>query len=510
MIGSHRRRCAAPLRCRDDCGFLPLALLLILVSMSMSALLAPVVVGQIVNTRTASERTLALRTAQAGIHIAMGQLRAAADNSGTGDPLRLPAGPFTGSIGPHGNQRYQVAITYRDLDGNTLTSPLQTQPASAVLVSTGITAASGVFGPGTLNSRTMQAIYTFRVSNQNIPGGQIHVRSSTVDLCLDAGTAQPSAGTVTTMQRCSGSPAQQIWAYNSDLTIALVSSKTGSNPLGMCLDAGFPHTSGAQVKLQKCSEASPAAPRQQWSSNDSANLMGTSDGATLDGYCFNVNNPDASGSLVVLSNSRCYGNYDNVQTFQPDPGVGAGAAGAATKQLVNYQQFGRCLDVTDQYTGSAYLIAWPCKQAPNAANVTWNQKWTLPAINATTRVGTGRIYITVNGGDYCLRTPGTTAWGAYPVLVACSPSSGAANLIWTVYGSTGTYTTSHQIVDNTGLCLTPTNPALTPTEVYNGAWYTGPPISRIVMRTCDGSAWQKWNAPPDLSRPLPLTQIHER
>jgi hypothetical protein len=337
-----------------DGGSMPLAMLLILVGSSLSALLVPIVVNQLSATRTSSERTLALHAAEAGIHTAMGQFRAAADSTGAGDSTRLPAGPLTGSISPDGRQRYQVTITYRTLDGNTLTMPLAGQPASAVLVSTGVAAATGSFGVGTAGTRTLQATYT----------------------------------------------------------------------------------------------------------------------------------------------------------FQPYTAVGTGAAGAATRQLVNFKQFGRCL-VTVNYTGSSYLIAWPCQQAPNAADVSWDQKWSLPTVSATTRTGTARIYTTLDGVDYCLRSPGTTA-GAYPAVSACSSSSIAATMTWTVYGATGTYATSYQIVDSAGLCLAPVDPAVSPTEVYNDVWYTGPPVSRIVMQTCDGSAWQKWDAPPDLSGPLPLTRIYER
>ena len=67
--------------------------------------------------------------------------------------------------------------------------------------------------------------------------------------------------------------------------------------------------------------------------------------------------------------------YDNIKDLAPDAAVGAGAAGASSGQLVNFNQFGRCLDVTNQDVTSAYLIAWPCKQAPDPTNVAWNQRW---------------------------------------------------------------------------------------------------------------------------------------
>jgi hypothetical protein len=40
---------------------------------------------------------------------------------------------------------------------------------------------------------------------------------------------------------------------------------------------------------------------------------------------------------------------------------------------VNYQQFGRCLDVTGQNVSATHLIAYPCKQNPLATAVAWNE-----------------------------------------------------------------------------------------------------------------------------------------
>ncbi|GAB1641905.1 ricin-type beta-trefoil lectin domain protein [Krasilnikovia sp. MM14-A1259] len=499
-----------------DRGSLPIAMLLTLVGLTMSALLVPAVLEQVHGTRDSSDRTRALHAAEAGLDAAMGQIRASVDGTGAGDAARLPTAALSGNAAPDGGERYRVTIEYRDLDGNALGPALAEQPGTAVLVSTGVAGATGTFDAHTAGARTLQATYAFRTSNENIPGGQIHVRSSRVDLCIDAGSADPAAGTPVTMQPCGDAPQppSQLFSYNRDLTITLVSSRTSANSAGMCLDAGTPHTVGAPVVLQKCTGTSPAAARQQWSANDVANLMGTSDGATLDGFCFNVQQPDTAGSPVVLGKGgNCGGNYDNKQTFQPDATVGAGAAGPATGQLVNYQQFGRCLDITEANKSASYLIAWPCKQAPNPNNVLWNQRWKMPATSGPNNTGTGRIYVTDGGTDYCLKSPGTTA--AYPTVVACPSGTLPAELTWTVYGYTGNYATSYQIADGAhpttaGLCLAVSDLKATAPEVYDSPRYTGPPISRIVLRTCDGKTAQKWNAPAGLSRPSPLTDFRER
>ncbi|GAB1693230.1 ricin-type beta-trefoil lectin domain protein [Krasilnikovia sp. M28-CT-15] len=500
-----------------DRGSLPIAMLLVLVGLSMSALLVPAVLDRLHSTRATSDRTRALHAAEAGLDTAMGQIRAAVDGTGAGDAARLPTVPLGGNAAPDGGERYRVTIEYRDLDGTALSLPLAEQPGTAVLTSTGVAGATGTFDSHTAGSRTLQATYSFRTSNENILGGQIHVRSSRADLCLDAGSSVPTAGTAVTMRLCGNSPQplSQLFAYNRDLTIMLVSSRTSANSGGMCLDAGTPHTAGAAVRLQPCAGTSPAAPRQQWSANDVANFMGTSNGTTLDGYCFNVMQPDTAGSPVVLgTGGNCNAGYDNKQTFQPDPGVGAGAAGPATGQLVNYEQFGRCLDITEANKSASYLIAWPCKQAPNPSNVLWNQRWKLPAVGGSASTGTGRIYVTDGGRDYCLKSPGTTS-GAYPTVVACPSGTLPPELTWTVYGYTGSYATSYQIVDGAhpttaGLCLATADLSATPPEVYTSGSYTGPPISRIVLRNCDGGTAQKWNAPADLSRPTPLKDVQER
>ncbi|RZU49150.1 ricin-type beta-trefoil lectin protein [Krasilnikovia cinnamomea] len=499
-----------------DRGSLPIAMLLTLVGLAMSALLVPAVVQQVRGTQGASERTRALHAAEAGLDAAMGQIRAAVDGTGAGDAARLPTGQLDGNAAPDGGQRYRVTFAYRDLDGNPLGPVITEQPGSAVLTSTGVAGPDGAFDARTAGARTLRATYSFRTSNEHIPGGQIHVRSARADLCVDAGSADPAPGTAVTMQACvdAPQPPSQLFAYNPDLTITLVSSRTSANPAGMCLDAGTPHSAGATVRVERCAGTSPAAARQQWSANDVANFMGTSDGTSLDNFCFNVLQPDTVGSTVVLgTGGNCWGDYDNKQTFQPDPAVGAGAAGAATGQLVNYEQFGRCLDVTEKNTGAGYLIAWPCKQAPNPNNVGWNQRWKLPAVGGTSNTGTGPITVTVGGREYCLKSPGST--NAYPTVTACPSGTLPAELTWTVYGDTGTYATSYQIVDGAhpttaGLCLAAADLKATPPQLYDPARYKGPPIARIVLRTCDGKAAQKWNAPADLSLPTPLRDVHER
>src|SRR5439155_8199665 len=164
--------------------------------------------------------------------------------------------------------------------------------------------------------RSLRATYTLQIANQNTAGGLVHAyRTATgTDLCLDAGSASPAAGTAVRMQPCSTGSGQQRFAYNANLTLVLVASRTAALPLDMCLDAGTPQAVGRIVLFQQC--AGTTVPQQQWIANGSANLEGTADGLTPDGYCFNVQSPDTAGSYVVLGSagtSTCRGGYSSVQ-----------------------------------------------------------------------------------------------------------------------------------------------------------------------------------------------------
>jgi hypothetical protein len=495
----------------DDRGSLPMALLVTLVGMSTSAALVPVVIHHLADTRASSARTTALHAAQAGIDVALGHIRAATDLPGAGRLADLPSGPLRSSSQEPDGSQYQVTIDYLDLNGGSLGNRPATRPHSAVLVSIGVATPSGAFDRNTPGARTLQATYTFRTSTTAVPGGQIHVRSTNADLCLDAGSGRPAAGTNVTMQPCQNAPQQQIFTYSANLTLTLVSSRTTTNPYGMCLDAGGTHGAGppATVKLQACAAASPA-PAQQWIFNNAGNFAGTSNGIAQDGYCFNVQTPDRAGSLVVLgSGATCNGNPDSVQTFRPDSTVGAGAAGPASRQLASFAQFSRCLNVTDAVPSTAYLTAWPCLQVSNPSSVPPEQVWTLPSVSPTMHTGTGAISTRIGGAGYCLRSPGTAS-GAYPTVETCPAAGVPAAFSWTVYGATGSFATSYQIKDSAGLCLAAADPTTSPTEIHQPAPGNGSPISRILLQACTGGTGQKWNAPADLTRPSPLTSYFER
>lgn len=499
----------------DDTGSLALAMLLTLVGTLLSAMLVPLVLNQLNSTRAGVERSRALHAAQSGLDVALGQIRAANDGAGQGSLAKLPCDTLTGGLGAGSNGRYEVVIRYYHedpqnrsavwLNDNAMAcvSPggVGTTPAYALLEARGTDAATGSFDD--VKVRALKGTYTFQTSNQNIAGSLIHAfkTDASTDLCMDAGSGSPAAGTNLQMQPCSAGSIRQKFAYTKNLTLVLVSSMSEANAAGMCLDVALPHAAGKVVQLQPC--VSPVVTRQQWSLNDQANFEGTNDLKKLSGLCFNVQNPNVTGSFLVLG--VCGMPYDIRKTFSPEAAVGAGAAGAAVGQLVNFKQFGRCLDVPSLNVNYAYLIAWPCKQAPNPADVTWNQKFALPVLG-TNNTGTGKIVTTKSGVASCLTSPGSTSDGQYVRVYECPTGTLPGNMTWTVFGNTGSYTTSYRIKDNTGLCLTARDQDAVPSDYHSD----GQQIAKIQVATCGGSTLQKWNAPPNILLSTPIKDIGEK
>jgi type II secretory pathway pseudopilin PulG len=501
-----------------DTGSLPIAVLLTVLAMALSALLLPMVVTQVNATRAETERGQALHAARAGLEVMLGHIRAATDADGSGTLATLPCGGRTGRVGAGATARYRVTVDYFAFDpkgrpdtwiaDNRLGCPqsgtLPVFPAYALLTAHGTDEATGAVTAA--DHRTLRATYRLQTTNQNIPGGLVVVDSTknrVVTLCLDAGSATPATGTVLRAQPCS-EPAsdRQKFAYGTNLTLLLVSSRTSSNPDGMCVDTERPHRQNNDVYLSPCASPSTSAD-QQWSFNDNGNFEGTTtDGRDLDGYCLALSNQNTAGTPIVLF--RCdTGNIDAI-TLSPEASVGAGAAGPPVNlsQLVNFGQFGRCLDVTNQDVTEDYLIVWPCKQAPDPNDVTWNQKWQQQANSD----GTVRL-VTVPGLRYCLRSPGSIAAGAYVRVVStsCTSSSPPDNLRWRVLGSTGNPETMYRIVDYRGYCLAPTDPDATPPDLFD----RGEAVSKVIVATCSGATTLKWNAPASVLDARPLRDLRE-
>ncbi|BCJ51600.1 hypothetical protein Asp14428_30750 [Actinoplanes sp. NBRC 14428] len=505
----------------DDRGSLPMAMLLVIVGLGLSGLLAATLGTQVRGTRSTVQSTEALDAAQSGLEVALGHLRLAVTD-GVGDPAKLPCGPFTGPVSRATGQTYEVTVSYLtsrppagDLDwarehrmactGGHLSST--DKPVYVLLSSTGHARETGV-------PRTVTATYTLHSrSRRNVAGGLVHVLGrNDPDLCFAAPAATPLAGDPLTLQVCDSNDERQRFAYASKLTLILVSSQASGSP-GMCLDAAPDH--GEQVVFRPC--ADPVIERQQWSLNDRANFEGTRGGAR-DQQCFHVVSPGVPGSTIVLHaaaedppgvsqyDKACGDDYTITRSFQPDPAVGTGGAGAGSNQLVNFEQFGRCFDVSGDDVTTPYMVIWPCKQSP-AGTVQWNQVWHLPAIadGATSATGVIWLHSDRDNRTYCLSSPGrlnppgySPANGVYPRVVTCDPAAAPAPaLTWTRRGDTGVFATAYRIETSYGIA--PGNPpwCLAPTDTTVDYWSTGnKDVSKGTLAACDGSRGQKWNADP--------------
>ncbi len=499
-------------RWRDDEGTLPLAMLLIIVGSGLSLVLMSTVLREIGTTRTESGRESALMAARTGISSAVASLRAARHADGAGDPALLPCAAsgsphLTGSVGTGGGT-YAASILYlaadpadRDLAwiqarGRPCAAQLGQPPRFAYITSLGT-------GTTRAHQRTLHATYAFKTSVQgNVPGGHFRVYKTPAavnDLCLDAG-ALPMPGVVLTMRTCATTASgdavpRQQFGYQPNLTVSLVTADVSLYPEGLCAQAGWPQAAGQVLTLQRCGTTTRW--RQQWSFNFASSFLGTSDGETLNNVCWSIENPDTPGSRILLNdtaggigngNSACNTNFpNNYQSWNMAAEVGPGAAGAATGQLVNFLQYGKCLDqagpLHDQKT-------FPCKQAPDPTIRDWNQVWFLPDHGLGT-VSHNRPSPDGSRVAYCLQAPPLNRVPPHTSVVPC-PAAGAAvpaDLTWRVRGAnTPTYDEAYRI-EGTGTwadyCL-----AAMP-EVAAGLQ-----ASRVGVKPCSGDRLQKWNAEP--------------
>ncbi len=551
QVALRRRR----LDLADDRGSLPMALLLIMVGLALAAALLPTMIVQDRATVFDGSRTDNLGAAQAGVDVVVGQIRAATTTPGgtAGNAQALPCTttPITGSVNSVGRATYSVTVAYYTVDpiaaaanGTTATKMKCVQgygtydgsgsipkfvPSYAQVISVGTTPNTTAGSAG----RTITSTYVFKTTSVNVPNGQIRIypassASTAVAYCMDAGQAVPTIGTVLTLQTCSTStPAlsQQLFAYRTDLTLQLSSSVTSANPNGLCLDT----TSGTtgplltdKVVFAQCAAltqapfttGSPPPYSQQWSFNDSggytASMPATKSNGSFalvpqpaakpyydKGYCMSAAT-QATGQQIGLADCNSGNTSSPTQAWIPAPSVGDGAA--AAPQLINDQQFGRCLDINQANIYSTQEIAYPCKQNPLASAVEWNQKFTFDS-------STGWLYTqTASGGTkYCLYSPATE--GGFVRLTQCSnpgwvatlpaaqnPAATApvaAQLVWTQPGNdTNTaYNVRYTFVDSSARCLN----IIAPTD--GNQWFY------VTTATCTSSTAEKWNANENLGAP---------
>lgn len=484
------------------------AIIFMIIMAGLSVVLLSTVLAQTVPSVAAQRNTKTIYAAQSGIQASLGMLRsAAAAPDATGKvygALGQLKCSITGQVnGQSDGLGYKADITYYLDNPNTAASPrtvacsagsgLAQQPNFAKIVSTGTAPPGAGSGTTVTGDRALSAVYAFKVSNVNIPGGRIFDGNN--QFCLEAvPLASGSVGDGSFIKfvaasACTASAlndAKQLWIYDIDYKIKLASTTVvGATPL--CITG--PAAAGGATQDATLSACKTDGTRwnQLWSWSGSYTWQGQNTDITS-GY----SNNNLGGSAAAGNRLQVISNGTN-GTFNPTSAVGAGAASINTTQIVNYLEFGRCLDVTDGNIASTFMISYPCKQDPSGTGIppgtgklAWNHKWFYNEPVAPSTSSAQTISVKVDNDSaraYCLQTPTVDSGLVYPVFTSCV--AGSTLQTWTRIGDVETsYLSSYWFKDSLGRCLSVGKS----TDLYKG-W------SKIVVATCDGSLAQKWNAP---------------
>ncbi|HWC35426.1 MAG TPA: RICIN domain-containing protein [Mycobacteriales bacterium] len=406
-------------------------------------------------------------------------------------------------------------------------------------------------------TRTLYAVYQFNaVANPNVSGGRIaQFNASAPDtMCLDtsktatSSAPDPVAGQKLYMQPClAAGSEEQTWRYRSDLTIEYggntalnlcITNEGPSGPQSPPTSAGTPElepcvTNGSSQTYNSTTNKYPggtAQEDQEWAYDDNGHFQApTTTGGYNGGICLSGNggtkNAATAGTQFTLSSAACSaGSSTDPSSWYPDAQVGAGQAGgntsgapgSPTNQFVNYELYGRCLDVSGQYFPNN-LIAYPCKQSPNATQLAWNELWNFQTEQTVSGITYGIFYTncppntggcvggsTSNGEKDCLVSP--TTENTQVTGVKC-PSSGTApdNELWQATGDiAGDYPDSYLLINKaTHMCMAADPSQLNPSSS----------VTEIVVTNCDGDdvpsaanavkndLLLKWNAPPNNPTP---------
>jgi hypothetical protein len=508
----------------DDEGIaLLLVVMAVLIVASLSVLALGAIVVQTKPTQFERKSTQTLSAAEAGLDAGLAAIRNATYVEGVdtfGDRAQLPCwSPFSGKIGdPSGVQlTYSVTIQYFKTDPSIQTATWRTAnampcgigigtsttPAYAFISSAG-TGAALPRQAAAVGNRTLQSVYTFKSTNPNLPGGLIKDSSG---LCY-AGVA--TVGGAVSMATCLAGAATEMWAYTVNYQIVLTSTRAADGTGGLCLSGVLvvPATK-VNATMQTC-DPSALDYSQKWGVSNSdpvtffGHLNASQAGVTpaqgfSSQYCLGAVVAGVAGSLLTAG-GNCTGVYPQAQ-------VGAGAAGTSLLtpadvsgkpfQWVNYQEFGRCLDVTGWNVSTPSQILYPCKQDPMAGAVLaaspgWNEVfvWDLTSKHFMVYkdASSNTPYLSTNP-SYCLQSPNTNGgYVLFGTLCSSIPAGSSAAYTWTLNRANADAKTSYTIVDSYGRCLAGGTPNGSNASAY----------SSVVTATCDGSGSQKWNAPANL------------
>ncbi|MBO1750452.1 RICIN domain-containing protein [Actinotalea sp. BY-33] len=508
-------RCAGMGRAlrRDDSGMaMVTTLIAIMLTAMLSILLLGVLLSQLVPTSFARTSSQTVFAAEAGVNAVVGQIRTAdsapdVTNTVYGDTNKLPCtaeGPVGGA---DDGLRYAATIRYylesptgrseswlaSNAMGCTPGSGPTGDPTYALVTSEGL--GEGVAGMAAgAGDRTVQVVYEFQITNNNIPGGLIYSYDRRPAYTPDRFCLEAESATVGALVKyvpsvtCGTDDVHQLWLYAKDYRIKLASTTvpgTGQEPL--CVTGTPNGATPVLATLQVCVPDTSSSRWNQLFSWEGGAIWRGQQNPISGGYSnfwlsSGVRSDVVNGRYLYVWNQAASNNEWG--SFNPDPRVGAGAAGIETIQIVNYLEFGRCFDVTDQDPLKAFMIVYPCKQDPSGGSrLNWNHKWYYA--EPTDEVGVSapqQIYVR-NGGSAsdrrCLVSPNVD--GGYVTLTnACNAA--ANNQKWVRYANTGNYGDSYTFRDHWGRCISLG-------DKYD-AW------SKITVTQCNSGLGQKWNAPP--------------
>ena len=495
------RCCALSHATGGDAGAaMMMTLMFVLFVGGLMIVLLAALLNQLGPLQFAQSSTRSVYAAQAGLQTGLSVLRSNTRTVGTGssqvtygDVTKLPKVAITGTVdGVTGSAlSYSVTLTYFTsnpsgqsdawLVANAMSMSslsITNQPTYARIEATGTDSSTG-----TARSRKIAAVYAFNTTNVNIPGGLILNPEGTK--CLKASSS--TAGSTMSMVALSSctDDTLNLWVYDTDYKLKLASTIASSSV--MCITGRTWGSTSAtpNATLQKCANSNAAAPGNQlWSWDSPDSWVGQNQDTT---------SGRSSRWLAIDSTSTLVDSGSSAKTFNPQPAVGAGGASYNMHQVVNYKEFGRCMDVTDVQIDKTFMIVYPCKQDPTGTGnaILWNHKWYYaePTAPATTSASQP-IKVYINNSTTTANTRCLTASPKYkhttPVtdvtFTACDSSNALQQFVRNNETGNTISSWTFQLNGDRTRCL-----AAVPESGY--AW------SHIRVMTCDGSTAQKWNAP---------------
>jgi hypothetical protein len=509
------------------------AILFIIIMAGISTIILGVVTAQTIPSYLDQKGTKTIYSAQAGIEAALSILRSASTKDAAsgnyfGDPTKVPCSLSSTTNGQSDGNSYSVTINYftSDPTGQSATwiaanklacttgtaanygvsgkYGLTTVPKYALITSAG--GASQIPEVSGQANRSITALYTFKVSNANILGGLIYNRDGTA--CLQA--VKSAAGQQIQFVAASScsitgtNAALQLWSYTTNWQIALSSTEVSGavTTASLCITGPTSYNGATQnVKIQSCAKSTASASsrfNQLWSWTGAYTWEGESSNSSISGPNGNawLSPPVADGTSPVGKYLEVVNASGPVGTMDPTAQVGAGAAAYSTHQIVNYLEFGRCTDVTNEDLSQPAMISYPCKQDPTGGTtyITWNQLWYYCEVGDTSgscktvNAAAQQIYVLYNNSTsskYCLTTPLTSAGNLFPYFTTCATTGTLkSQQTWDRVYAASTYLGSYLFIDTYGRCLE-----------ANSSDIFGTGISELTASSCNGDDSQKWNAP---------------